>query len=95
MTPEEKINNLVQYIIRERLWKRMTISENLWFIRQTASNLHKTTTSFTKLIGRRLHNEIGDEYIIVQHKLHVQNYKEKRRANDDKYNEWLRKWGAK
>lgn len=95
MTPEEKINNLVQYIIKEKLWKRMTISENLWFIRQTANNLHKTPTSFTKLIGHRLHNEIGDEYTIVQHRLQAQNYKEKLKANDDKYNEWLRKWGAK
>lgn len=95
MTPEEKINNLVQYIIKEELWKRMTISENLWFIRLTANNLHKTTTSFTKLIGHRLHNEIGDEYTIVQHRLQSQNFQEKLKANDDKYNEWLRKWGAK
>ena len=95
MTPEEKIENLVQYIIKEELWKRMTISENLWFIRLTANNLHRTPYSFTKLIGRRLHSEIGDEYTIVQQKLQSKNYQEKLKAADDKYNEWLMKWGAK
>ena len=95
MTTEEKINNLVQYIIKEELWKRMTISENLWFIRQTANNLHRVPSSFTKLIGHRLHNEIGDEYTEVQRKLQSQKFQEKLRANDDKYDEWLRKWGAK
>lgn len=95
MTPEEKINNLVQYIIKEELWRRMTISENLWFIRQTANNLRRAPSSFTKLIGHRLHNEIGDEYTEVQRKLQSQKFQEKLRANDDKYDEWLRKWGAK
>jgi hypothetical protein len=92
MTEEEILENLAQYIINDEVYKKMAITEELWYINLTAKRLHKTPLTILKNLGRILNERLGKEYSKTQLKLRLKLDKE---HENDKYEEWMRKWGAK
>lgn len=92
MTEEEILENLAQYIINDEVYKKMAITEELWYINLTAKRLHKTPLTILKNLGRILNERLGNDYSKTQLKLRLKLDKEN---ENDKYEEWMRKWGAK
>lgn len=92
MTEEEILENLAQYIINENVYKKIAITEELWYINLTAKRLHKTPLTILKNLGRILNERLGKDYSKIQLKLRLKLDKEN---ENDKYEEWMRKWGAK
>lgn len=92
MTEEEILENLAQYIINENVYKKIAITEELWYINITAKRLHKTPLTILKNLGRILNERLGKDYSKIQLKLRLKLDKEN---ENDKYEEWMRKWGAK
>ena len=92
MTEEEILENLAQYIINDEVYKKMAITEELWYINLTAKRLHKTPLTILKNLGRILNERLGKDYSKIQLKLRLKLDKEN---ENDKYEEWMRKWGAK
>lgn len=92
MTEEEILENLAQYIINDEVYKKMAITEELWYINLTAKRLHKTPLTILKNLGRILNKKLGKDYSKIQLKLRLKLDKEN---ENDKYEEWMRKWGAK
>lgn len=92
MTEEEILENLAQYIINENVYKKIAITEELWYINLTAKRLHKTPLTILKNLGRILNERLGKDYSKIQLKLRL---KLDKKNENDKYEEWMRKWGAK
>lgn len=92
MSEEEILENLAQYIINEKLYKKIAITEELWYINLTAKKLRKTPLTILKMLGRILNEKLGDDYSKIQLKLRLKKDKEN---SNDKYEEWMRRWGAK
>jgi len=91
-TEKEILENIAQYIINEKIYKKIAITEELWYINLTAKKLHKSPLTILKNIGRILNEKLGKEYGKTQLKLRKELEKEN---ENDKYEEWMRKWGAK